>query len=175
MLRLVGGVAGVLLLVVAVLFEPVIKPVMRDMGKTPRDPVLGTIDEMTPAQLTTAYAGKRVLLVGGTRGVGRCTALAVAAAGAHVTVVGRSEASGTKVLKELRAAAPPGSAGSFTFLQGDLGSARSSAKLLNVLQEDAAANGKYDYFVQVITRLCLLLPPYILELNVMIHSLLCAR
>jgi NAD(P)-dependent dehydrogenase (short-subunit alcohol dehydrogenase family) len=36
-------------------------------------------------------AGKRILVVGGSSGIGRSTALAAAAAGAEITVVGRSE------------------------------------------------------------------------------------
>jgi len=44
----------------------------------------------------TRVKGKNALLIGGTRGVGMGTALALYRAGAHVTIVGRSDHSGAK-------------------------------------------------------------------------------
>lgn len=53
---------------------------------------------------------------GGSSGVGRATALALAADGAHILIVGRGTAAGEKTVSELRQAG----AGSADFLAGDL-------------------------------------------------------
>ena len=46
----------------------------------------------------TRVKGKNALLIGGTRGVGMGTALALYRAGAHVTIVGRSDHSNYRPL-----------------------------------------------------------------------------
>lgn len=50
------------------------------------------------------FAGKIVLVTGGTSGIGRATALAFAAAGATAIIVGRNEASGLETVAAARAA-----------------------------------------------------------------------
>lgn len=81
-------------------------PTLRDaLLAWPRDAAVGTLPVMSRADLEKSYAGRRVLLVGGTRGVGLGAALAMAAAGAHVTVVGRSAASGASAVAAIKATA----------------------------------------------------------------------
>ena len=52
--------------------------------------------------MTTSMTGRTVLVTGGTDGIGRATALALASAGAAVTVVGRDPARTGSVVEELR-------------------------------------------------------------------------
>jgi NAD(P)-dependent dehydrogenase (short-subunit alcohol dehydrogenase family) len=63
-------------------------------------------------------AGKRALVTGGTSGIGRATAEALAREGAHVLVSGRSEARGVEVVASIRAAG-----GEAEFIPADLGDA----------------------------------------------------
>ena len=70
----------------------------------------------------TDLKGKTALVTGSTSGIGRATAVALAARGAHVLVVGRDEQRAKDVVAEIE-----GSGGSATFrltTLGDLGSAR---------------------------------------------------
>ena len=70
----------------------------------------------------TDLKGKTALVTGSTSGIGRATAVALAARGAHVLVVGRDEHRAKDVVAEIE-----GSGGSATFrltTLGDLGSAR---------------------------------------------------
>jgi NAD(P)-dependent dehydrogenase (short-subunit alcohol dehydrogenase family) len=52
--------------------------------------------------MVAAMKDKRVLITGGTAGIGRATAKALVAAGAHVTIHGRDEAKADRVAQELR-------------------------------------------------------------------------
>jgi hypothetical protein len=132
--------------VVAVLFKPVIFPALSFLGKAPFDPDVGTIPILAPAQLTHIYSNKRVLIVGGTRGVGRGVARVLAAAGAHVTTVSRSGANGAKVVKLLREVAGAGDQ-QFDFLRGDIGTAAGANALVETLAIHALQHGRWDYLV----------------------------
>jgi len=55
-------------------------------------------------QVTYDFSGKTVLLIGGTTGIGRATALAFAAAGANLFVAGIGAAEGASLVEEIRAA-----------------------------------------------------------------------
>jgi len=61
-------------------------------------------------------AGKRALVTGGTSGIGRATAEALAREGAHVLVSGRSDARGAEVVAAIRKAG-----GEAEFVRADLG------------------------------------------------------
>ncbi len=69
------------------------------------------------------FKGKRALITGGTSGIGRATAIALAAAGATVAVSGRDKAKGQAVVDAI---AP---AGSVVFVANDLVDARSAIDL----------------------------------------------
>lgn len=58
------------------------------------------------SKATASWTGKNVLVVGGTQGIGRATAIAFAKGGASVTVTGRDVGRGEALLKDLKAAAP---------------------------------------------------------------------
>src|SRR6266446_8301498 len=61
--------------------------------------------------------GKRALVTGGTSGIGRAAAEALAREGAHVLISGRSEARGAEVVAAIEAAG-----GEAEFVAADLGS-----------------------------------------------------
>ena len=63
----------------------------------PADDFIGKIPLLSTEDLMTHVKGKNALLIGGTRGVGMGTALALYRAGAHVTIVGRSDHSGANI------------------------------------------------------------------------------
>lgn len=137
----------------AVSFKPLVFPFLLDLNRAPLDTHIGTLAILTPDELQHAYAGKRVLVVGGTRGVGLGTALAVASAGASVTIVGRSATSGKHALERLRAVAPEKSAtGSsiFEFVEGDVGSVKNAKALVDRLEEHVVSQREpkgFDFLV----------------------------
>jgi NAD(P)-dependent dehydrogenase (short-subunit alcohol dehydrogenase family) len=56
------------------------------------------------AEMTITMQGKVCLVTGGTNGIGKSTALALAKMGANVVIVGRDAAKTTRVVEEIRAA-----------------------------------------------------------------------
>ena len=70
------------------------------LGSCPLDETVGIAAAVSsPSELSPTYEGKRVMVVGGTRGIGRAIASTLREAGAHVTVVGRSAVPFTHVSK----------------------------------------------------------------------------
>eukprot|EP00808_Paulinella_micropora_P005379 g79723.t1 len=146
-------------------YKDEVKAVLYELNKAPRDDAIGNVPVLTPEDLTPFYKSKRCLVVGGTRGVGRGTALALAQAGAWVTVVGRNSQSGNRVVTEMKQAALQARSGRngqevrqevlqgtfrsghFRYLRGDLASARTSLELVQNLTEIAEKEGKFDYLV----------------------------
>jgi NAD(P)-dependent dehydrogenase (short-subunit alcohol dehydrogenase family) len=76
------------------------------------------------ASIQFDFSGKRVLITGGTSGMGEATALAFAAAGARVVITGRNHERAREILKRGREAT-----GSMAFVAGDI-SARKACDLI---------------------------------------------
>lgn len=110
-------------------------------GSTPLDLDVGDVEAVDQRTLISRCEGKRALVVGGSRGIGRGTALALSRAGASVEVVGRSKAGGQAVVEAMRAAAAFAEDQAFAFHAADLGSVRGVLGLLTALQ------GRFDYVV----------------------------
>lgn len=122
------------------------KPLMEAGQKlhlSPSDDEVGSIPELTYEQLVQygKCKGKKALLVGGTRGVGLGTAVALAKAGAHVTVVGRSEKSGAKAVQRIKQQAE---SLEVSFVPGDIGTVASTLVLVDQLEKSGE---KHDFLV----------------------------
>ena len=93
---------AIIAIAIGILFRPVIYPFVISLKASKYDKQLGRIQPKSPSELHSIYKDKNVLIIGGTRGVGRGIALTVAKAGADVTVVGRSEKSGKAILQLMK-------------------------------------------------------------------------
>mmetsp|Transcript_116617 Transcript_116617/g.341331 ORF Transcript_116617/g.341331 Transcript_116617/m.341331 type:complete len:377 (-) Transcript_116617:52-1182(-) len=71
----------------------------------PLDPQVGDVEPVTADALTERMRGKSALVVGGTDGIGRGTAIAMAQAGASVVVVGHSASKAQAVVGNMSAVA----------------------------------------------------------------------
>ena len=132
----------IIITAIAICLRPLAKSLLW-MNSAPPDEDVGAIDFLSTEQLATHVKGKQALLIGGTRGVGYGTALALAKAGAHVTIVGRNENSGmSSVSKILAASSESGSV--VEFLQGDIVTVCSATNLVDRL---VARNKRYDFAV----------------------------
>jgi hypothetical protein len=141
------SVLTTIVLVLALVFKPLIFPFLKSFTYSPLDERIGKIPILSPEQLRESYTGKRVLIVGGTRGVGLGTAIAIAAAGGDVTISSRSEKSGEIALGKLRAA---GGGGSHSFVKGDIGSVATANALVDEFEALVKAQTKpkgFDYLV----------------------------
>ena len=67
----------------------------------PRDTNCGVVEEKTIDQLADSFKGKKVLCVGGTKGIGKATADVIREAGGKVTVVGRTATPPTGIAADL--------------------------------------------------------------------------
>ena len=88
----------------------------------------------------TDLKGKTALVTGSTSGIGRATAIALAARGAHVLVVGRDEQRAKDVVAEIE-----GSGGSATFRLTTLGDLQSAQELVEWATE--AGDGHVDILI----------------------------
>jgi 3-dehydrosphinganine reductase len=89
------------------------------------------------------FRGRRALVTGGSSGIGRAIALALARAGAHVAVVARREAPLRETVEALRAAAP-GGAQRFAALPADVADPEQAARAVTAC---VAALGGLDLVV----------------------------
>ena len=125
-----------LVILVAVIAPPVLHAGFK-MLSLPLDEQAGIIKPMESTEaLTEYYRGKRALVVGGTRGIGRETAIALARVGVTVSVVGRT--ADQRFMKELTDAAggpnlTAAPAGGYSF---DLLSVKGCVSLVNALKTD---------------------------------------
>jgi NAD(P)-dependent dehydrogenase (short-subunit alcohol dehydrogenase family) len=80
--------------------------------------------------MTTELSGSTALVTGGTSGIGRATAIALAGLGAHVVVSGRDAGRGAEVVEGIRAAG-----GKADFVAADLTDASSARSLADRARE----------------------------------------
>jgi len=123
-------------------------PPDEELGQVIAEKCTSSYEEITALGI---LKGKSALVVGGTRGVGYGTALALAKSGAAVvTVVGRSAASGEKAVSKIRkelqmpSSSPSHCSTNIMFLQGDIGTVASTQRLLYELGEGKT---RYDYLI----------------------------
>jgi NAD(P)-dependent dehydrogenase (short-subunit alcohol dehydrogenase family) len=83
-----------------------------------------------------SFAGKVALVTGGTSGIGRSTAIALARAGAHVVITGRREIEGEQVLQQIHEAGAKG-----LFMRSDV---THEADLINAVEQTVATFGRLD-------------------------------
>ena len=93
------------------------------------------------SKASAPWSGKNVLVVGGTQGIGRATAIAFAKTGASVTVTGRHVGRGEALLKDLKAAAP---SATMSFEAFDVTSMRTVASFTERFRKTNAASGLHS-------------------------------
>jgi len=110
---------------------------------------------MAPSNIVRSNAlvnlsGERVVVVGGTQGIGAGVAKRFAKAGAEVWIVGRNEKLGNEVVEEMRKAATEKSETSktpgFHFFQADLSRKAGMKRIADEIKDRAGAEG-IDYLI----------------------------
>eukprot|EP00586_Coscinodiscus_wailesii_P019303 CAMPEP_0172495220 /NCGR_PEP_ID=MMETSP1066-20121228/64711_1 /TAXON_ID=671091 /ORGANISM="Coscinodiscus wailesii, Strain CCMP2513" /LENGTH=335 /DNA_ID=CAMNT_0013266745 /DNA_START=36 /DNA_END=1040 /DNA_ORIENTATION=- len=135
-------IIGVLVAIFAISARPLLNHLLW-LQKAPPDEKVGVIPILSNKDLSSLVSGKNALLIGGTRGVGFGTAQALAKAGAHVTIVGRSKDSGERAVSKIQDVC--GASGSVVdFVQGDIGTVCSALELVDRL---ASRDRRYDLAV----------------------------
>jgi len=94
---------------------------------------------MSEASIRFDFSAKRLLITGGTSGMGEATAVAFVEAGAHVVISGRNQERADAIISRLA-----GASGSIFFIAGDI-SARESCE--QIVSESASHLGGLDIVV----------------------------
>ena len=121
------------------------------LSSCPLDDVVGLVPTLPAGGASRLLRGKRALVVGGTRGIGRGIALTLAAHGAGVSIVGRSD--GGAVLRSLAQRAPaPQQAGGlaapvFRAHRADLSTVAGCLAAASELQREVEELTRFDLVV----------------------------
>lgn len=114
-----------------------------------KDPAQRQFEVVSQGALREQWAGKRALVVGGTRGIGRGISLNLARCGASVVIVGRSKDMGEAVVEEMNSLSSGEQA--FRFQQADLFTVRGLEAFLDsyshLERESGDAAKKLDFLV----------------------------
>ena len=130
-------------LIVALAWRPILTPAVIWAMTSQYDASIGTIPILSQEQLTSVYANKSALILGGTKGIGFGIALTLAKAGAHVTLVGRSETTGQGAIQKLKQhALSPDQR--IRYQKGDIGTVQSTLSLVETLK---ASDIRYDFLI----------------------------
>ncbi|KAJ1953870.1 hypothetical protein GGI12_005919 [Dipsacomyces acuminosporus] len=87
-------------------------------------------------------AGKHVVVIGGTRGLGAATAEKFASLGASVTVVGRASDAGDCVIESCQAVSPHAGSAVFKLFTGDLSLLSEAGRIADCIEEACAASNR---------------------------------
>lgn len=110
----------------------------------PKDNVVGDVEQVGADELTARFKGKSALVVGGTDGIGRGTALQMAKAGADVSVAGHSKQKGEWMLGNLSQVALDPAAQQFHAYAQDLFTVKGCLNFTALL---ATTSRRFDYLV----------------------------
>ena len=115
------------------------------------DPIVGLIRPQPhrPLLLQHFYKSRRILVVGGTRGIGRGVSMALASQGASVTIVGSTKTTGEATVSMLREQHRVHSSQSFEYVYGDL---ETNIGVLKLALKLHLAHGEFDAVVMTSSR-----------------------
>jgi len=115
------------------------------LASHPLDPLVGNVIDLPADELQSRLAGKRTLVVGGTKGIGRGIAINLARSGADVDIVGRSKNAGIAVVDRMREIGKEQQ--SFRVLNADLSTGKACADFVDSLHKSGLM---YDFVVMTI-------------------------